>query len=139
MDLIHTSCLPDHALLKTFLPLSTSHGPALLALTETLHDLLDLVVFLFVFIFPVLPYIFAVLSFFLSIYALHPSSKPHLGLPREQFSSPLLGLVEKTGVLLLLQQQHHIEVRLDNNNNINKLYFEHNSTTRSFNSYRNDY
>ena len=80
------------------------------------------------------------LCFYLSSFALYLSSKPHLGLPREQFSSPLLGLVEKTGVLLLLQQQHHIEVRLDNNNNnINTLYFKHNSTTRSFNSYRNDY
>ena len=38
-------------------PLSTSHGPALLALSETLHDLLDVVVFHFVSIFPVLPYI----------------------------------------------------------------------------------
>ena len=79
------------------------------------------------------------LCLYLSSFALHLSSKPHLGLPREQFSSPLLGLVQKTGVLLLLQQQHHIKVRLDNNNNINTLYFKHNSTTRSFNSYRNDY
>ena len=65
ISFIHLVCPLCPTIVENFsvrAPLSTSHGPALLALTDSLHDLLDILVFLFVFIFLVLPYMYICLQ-----------------------------------------------------------------------------